>query len=294
MLHSMTGFGKATGTFNDKNFNVEIRSLNSKQADINLRLPSAYKQNEMELRKLLIDKLVRGKVSLTIEVEENTSKGNYCIDTALAKKYYKDIETLREETGLSDENILSTLLRLPEVMVQENQEEDAEAEAKEWEYIMQLVNRSVDNLIAFRKSEGGKLMSDLSRSVDQIGELLTKVEPFEKQRMINIKERLEKNLAEWIENDKVDRNRLEQELIYYIEKFDINEEKVRLRAHCAYFLETMNEGSPNGKKLGFISQEMGREINTLGSKANDAAIQRIVVQMKDELEKIKEQTLNIL
>lgn len=286
----MTGYGKAIETINQKKFTVEVRSVNSKQLDLNVKLPSLYREKEIELRNAVSEKMGRGKAEISLQCESNGEEKLTKIDVELAKRYYEDIELLSNEIGKSDESVLSILMRMPDVLKAEKTELDEE----EWNAIMQLTLKAVDAFDEFRNQEGAALEKDLKTRVASILSLLKQVEPFEEERLTTVKERIQKKLSEHLSKDDVDNNRFEQELIYYLEKFDITEEKVRLKAHCDYFLETLNSSAGQGKKLGFIGQEMGREINTLGSKANHSEMQKVVVQMKDELEKIKEQILNVL
>jgi len=287
----MTGYGKAECLLPDKKLTIEIRSLNSKQMDTNARLPSLYKEKELEIRQLISAGLERGKVecSFHYEIAENASSGT--INEAVVKAYYEQLYKIAGELGLpTSPELLSTVLRLPDTI----RTEKAGVEDEEWIKVQEALMQALEKVQKFRNQEGLSLERDLKERVEAISEKLGKVAPFEASRMDQIRERIGNNLEEFLKKDAVDENRFEQELIYYLEKLDISEEKVRLANHCKYFLETMQETAPVGKKLGFISQEMGREINTLGSKANQTEIQKLVVEMKDELERIKEQVLNIL
>jgi len=287
----MTGYGKAECLLPDKKLTIEIRSLNSKQMDTNARLPSLYKEKELEIRQLISAGLERGKVecSFHYEIAENASSGT--INEAVVKAYYEQLYKIAGELGLpTSPELLSTVLRLPDTI----RTEKAGVEDEEWIKVQEALMQALEQVQKFRNQEGLSLERDLKERVEAISEKLGKVAPFEASRMDQIRERIGNNLEEFLKKDAVDENRFEQELIYYLEKLDISEEKVRLANHCKYFLETMQETAPVGKKLGFISQEMGREINTLGSKANQTEIQKLVVEMKDELERIKEQVLNIL
>lgn len=290
MVRSMTGFGKSVLELPEKSISIEIRSLNSKQFDANLRLPGIYREKEAELRLLLSSGLERGKIELNINVDDNGESIHYNFNRVLAKQYYAEIETLASELGLhTDKEIINTLVRMPDVL----KAEQAELSAEEWKAILAAISDAIDKLNDFRKQEGHALEKDLMERVRIIEALLEEISPLEEKRIANMRARIMKHLDETLSQG-ADMNRFEQEIIYYLEKLDITEEKVRLKKHCQYFLETLSEENANGKKLGFISQEMGREINTLGSKANDADIQKKVVLMKDELEKIKEQLFNIL
>ncbi|MBX7094774.1 MAG: YicC family protein [Flavobacteriales bacterium] len=286
----MTGFGKATGAYGNRKISVEVRSLNSKQLDLNLRLPSMFKEKEMELKSKIATEVERGKVDVSIYYENFGEEKNYSINTALAESYYNDLRGLCDKLQLKEGEILSTLMRLPEVVSSERKEFDE----KEWSVIAELCQNAIENFKSFRKSEGEKLFEDLRGRVALIEKLLIDTEPFDKERMEGVRSRLDRSLQEYLGSENIDKNRFEQELIYYMERLDVSEEKVRLRSHCGYFVETMEKEHHQGRKLGFISQEMGREINTLGSKSNHAGMQKIVVLMKDELEKIKEQVLNVL
>ena len=287
----MTGYGKAECLLPDKKLTVEIRSLNSKQMDTNPRLPSLYKEKELEIRQLITSGLDRGKVecSLHYELSENAASGT--INEKVVKSYYQQLYKIAGELGLpTSPELLSTVLLMPDTI----RTEKAEIEDEEWLRLKDALLRALDQVKEFRNQEGLSLEKDMRQRVKSIAEKLGQVANYEAARMEQIRERIGNNLGEFLKKDAVDENRFEQELIYYIEKLDISEEKVRLANHCNYFLETMEELGPAGKKLGFISQEMGREINTLGSKANHTEIQKLVVEMKDELERIKEQVLNVL
>jgi uncharacterized protein (TIGR00255 family) len=288
MLKSMTGFGKSVIELNTRNLTVEIRTLNSKQLDINLRIPAELREKEPEIRALLSKKLLRGKVDFTIQQDNNSLESAPVINTSLAKYYYDRMSLLAKEVGQDDfSGFLPVILKFPDVLMQKQKE----TSHKEWLGILKGINDSVEKVDRFRVHEGVVLEKDFVYRVNKIVELLDTIEPFEKERESIVRNRLKKHIEEWTE---LDANRFEQEMIYYLEKFDITEEKVRLRKHCDYFLETLKTVDSQGKKLGFVTQEIGREINTIGSKANHAEIQKVVVLMKDELEKIKEQLFNIL
>lgn len=291
MIKSMTGFGKCAMELPDRSISVEIKSLNSKQFDANLRLPHIYRQKEGEIRTLLSTGLERGKVELNINLDQKGDINSFKINHDLAKQYYKEIKAISEELGIElNDHIVNTIIKMPEVMKVEQQELSEE----EWLGIRQAVLSAIESLNEFRSQEGAALEKDLIVRVGIIEKLLLEVAPLESIRIERLRARLLKQLEESFPAGTNDMNRFEQEVIYYLEKLDITEEKVRLKKHCEYFIESLAEEDSNGKKLGFISQEMGREINTLGSKANNADIQKIVVLMKDELEKIKEQLFNIL
>jgi len=283
----MTGYGKATGSFNGKKIVVEVRSLNSKNLDLFVRLAPLYKSKEIEIRKMVGEALDRGKTELNINIENTGSTANFVINKELAKLYYNDLKQIAEEVNEPQE-LLAMVMRMPEIYVNQT-EELTEEESKQLETLIQ---EALNKLIAFRQQEGKSLQEDLTTRIEEIRALLLRVPEFEQLRIDTIKERMRKGFED--NNVNIDENRFEQELIYYIEKLDVTEEKVRLENHLDYFLETINGGKSVGKKLGFIAQEIGREINTLGSKSYHVELQKIVVQMKDNLEKIKEQVLNTL
>ncbi len=287
----MTGYGKSVVVYKDKKINVEIKSLNSKTLDLSARVAPLYREKEMEIRQYVAKKLSRGKVDFALWTEKDTVIDATPINAALVEDYYKQLKAISAKTGIPEPtNWFSTLTRMPDVLTKTNVEELGD---EEWEVAKSAIKQAVDNLVAFRKQEGAALEKKFHEKVDNIENLLRSIEPYEKSRVPKIKETIIKGL-EQIPEVQYDKNRLEQELIYYIEKLDISEEKQRLANHLKYFRETMAEDQPNGKKLGFIAQEMGREINTTGSKSNQAEMQNIVVKMKDELEQIKEQVLNAL
>ena len=288
----MTGYGKAVVAYKEKKINVEVKSLNSKSLDLSARIAPLYREKEMEIRRLLAQKLERGKVDFSLWVEKESTVDATPINAALVENYYKQIKAISESTGIPEpEDWFTTLLRLPDVTTKTEVEV---LDEEEWEVAQQAINEAIDKLTDFRKQEGAALQKKFTEKIDNIANLLKSIEPFEKSRVPKIREKIIDGLKQIPEVD-YDKNRLEQELIYYIEKLDINEEKQRLTNHLKYFHETMKEsGHGVGKKLGFIAQEMGREINTTGSKSNQAEMQNIVVKMKDELEQIKEQVLNAL
>jgi uncharacterized protein (TIGR00255 family) len=286
----MTGYGKAEVLLPDKKVTIEIKSLNGKNSDTNVKSPMIYREKEIWIRKILQDTLKRGKIDCFISYEMNEGSTSSSINPIVFKAYFHQIEALKKELKLSDENIISTILRLPDTV----KAEKIDLDEKEWQKVEEGIFRALNELQQFRKQEGEVLAEEMKTRVQNILDLLASVDKFEKDRIEKLKYRIIKSLEELKLSETLDSNRLEQEMIYYLEKLDVSEEKSRLENHCRYFLESMEEDEEAGKKLSFISQEMGREINTLGSKANDSDIQRIVVQMKDELEKIKEQSLNIL
>lgn len=292
MIQSMTGYGKAVVTFKEKKINVEIKSLNSKALDLSTRIAPLYREKEMEIRQTVAKSLERGKVDFAIWIEKDAVVDAAPINTALVENYYKQIKAISEQTGIPEPtDWYATLLNLPDVTTKTDTEELTD---EEWTVASQVIGQAIDALVAFRKQEGAALQQKFNEKVDNIEHLLSQIEPYEKSRIEKKRQNIIKGL-EQIPSADYDKNRLEQELIYYIEKLDISEEKQRLTNHLKYFRETMNEeGHGVGKKLGFIAQEMGREINTTGSKSNQAEMQNIVVKMKDELEQIKEQVLNVL
>ena len=287
----MTGYGKSVVTFNEKKINVEIKSLNSKALDLSTRIAPLYREKEMEMRQMISKALVRGKVDFSIWIEKDASLDATPINSALVENYYHQIKDIAAKTGMPEpQDWFSILVRMPDVMSK------TEAEVltdEEWAVARGGVEQALQALVEFRKQEGAALYNKFSEKLDNIGSLLASIEPYEKSRVEKIRSRIVEGLKS-IPEIEYDKNRLEQELIYYIEKLDINEEKQRLANHLKYFRETMNDGIGQGKKLGFIAQEMGREINTTGSKSNQAEMQNIAVKMKDELEQIKEQVLNVL
>lgn len=292
MIQSMTGYGKATTELPDKKINVEIKSLNSKALDLSTRIAPAYREKEIEIRNEISKTLERGKVDFSLWVEKKDSaEGATPINQALVEGYYKQIMTISENLGIPvPADWFQTLLRMPDVMTKN---EITEVSEEEWEVVHATVAEAIAHLVDFRKQEGAALEKKFQEKIANIARLLESVTPYEKERVEKVKERITDALEKTLSVD-YDKNRLEQELIYYIEKLDVNEEKQRLGNHLKYFISTLESGNGQGKKLGFIAQEMGREINTLGSKSNHAEMQKIVVQMKDELEQIKEQVLNVM
>ncbi len=287
----MTGFGKEVIETPFRKVTVEIRTLNSKQFDLNLRTPQEFREKEATLRSLLSKQLQRGKIDFGMQSESTGSLSAPVINKELAKHYYNEMVLLAQEVGQTDfTGFLPVIVKMPDVLVQNQKETNPE----EWQQIYDGILRAIQKVDLFRKEEGAILGKDLVARISTIGNLLQKVTPYEAERPAIVKERIRKRLEDWGSDAEIDANRLEQEMIYYLEKFDITEEKVRLKKHLDYFMETLDSQQSPGKKLGFVTQEIGREINTLGSKANHAEIQKIVVLMKDELEKIKEQLFNIL
>lgn len=291
MIQSMTGYGKATVTFGDKKINVEIKSLNSKALDLSTRIAPLYREKEMEIRNRIAKTLERGKVDFSIWIEKDAGETATPINAALVENYYKQISSIAETYHIPVPNDwFATLLRMPDVLTRVEVQELAD---EEWEAASQAIDEALQHLTDFRKQEGAALEKKFIEKVNNIERFLHTLENYEKERVNKIRERITDALEKTVKVD-YDKNRLEQELIYYIEKLDINEEKQRLANHLNYFRETLAGGHGQGKKLGFIAQEMGREINTTGSKSNHAQMQNIVVQMKDELEQIKEQVLNVM
>lgn len=291
MIQSMTGFGKATATWEYKKINVEIKSLNSKALDLSTRIAPLYREREMEIRNLISKRLKRGKVDFSLWIEKDETAAATPINTTILRNYYEQIKQVADDVEIPlPSDWFSTLLRMPDVMSHVDVQELGD---EEWESVLQTINEAIDQLIDFRLQEGKALQDKFVNNVNTIGELMQNIEPYEKERIQKVRDRITEALEKSISVD-YDKNRLEQELIFYIEKLDINEEKQRLANHLNYFKQTLEEEGALGKKLGFISQEMGREINTTGSKSNHAEMQNIVVRMKDELEQIKEQVLNVL
>ncbi len=292
MIKSMTGFGKAEFEVGNKKITLEIKSLNSKQLDINTRIPALYREKDIEIRKLISEYLVRGKVDLAFYIENLGEETNAAINESIVKGYFRQMEKINADLNIPiSELTMQSILRLPDAVKMTYEQLDEE----EWKVIRGKLIDALNMVNVFRGQEGDALEIDVRNNIDGIMALLKDVEPYEGQRIETVKARLKDNMDELQLNGNFDKNRFEQELIYYLEKLDINEEKVRLLNHCQYFLETLHEDSTDsGRKLGFIAQEIGREVNTLGSKANESNIQKIVVKMKDNLERIKEQVLNVL
>ncbi|HPA12446.1 MAG TPA: YicC family protein [Bacteroidales bacterium] len=292
MIRSMTGYGKAEESISGRKYIAEVKTINSKQFDPLVRLPTNLKHRELDIRSLLAAMLERGKIDFTLSIEGSDRQEEMVLNKPLLKKYYQELVLLENELEIKRENPfgLDSLLQLPNVFELQNDISDEEI----WDDLLEIVQKAIADCDTMRIAEGTNLKSDFIARTDMILDLIEQIEPFENERILKIREKLQKEINENVAADKIDQNRMEQEIIFYIEKMDITEEKVRLKNHCDYFLQTLKEDGPVGKKLGFIVQEIGREINTLGAKANDWNIQRIVVLMKDELEKIKEQLFNIL
>ena len=286
MIQSMTGFGKSTLLLTQKKITFEIKSLNSKTLDLNTRSPQAYREKELQIRKQIADTLERGKIDLTLTIENTSDKNSTIINADIVKGYINQMLQIIPNADTTE--LLKMAVRMPEALVIPTEE----IQEEEYKQIENIIQQALAELKQFRIQEGKNLQKDFELRIENIKKLLVEIEKLDPERLLSIRERLEKSVAEIAE--RVDENRFEQELIFYFEKLDITEEKVRLSNHLNYFLETLNESQSNGRKLGFIAQEMGREINTLGSKASHAGMQQIVVLMKNELEKIKEQVLNIL
>jgi len=296
MIQSMTGFGKAQLDFKQSIVNIEIRSLNSKYLDLNIKMPQVYREQELELKKYLTQKLVRGKIEVSIQ-SDSFNSSRFTINTKKIKEYHQEILKLKKDLNLKNSSwnfmrkssdILPSLLKLPEAVIKREEK----ASQDDWNEVFDGVKIAIDELIKYRNNEGKDLEKDISRRINHLSKLLEEIIPLSKERI----EKIKTNLRQKLEQSEVqfDANRFEQELIFYLEKQDITEEIVRLKSHLSYFLETIETSSPNGKKLGFICQEIGREINTIGSKSSNSVMQKLVVNMKDELEKIKEQLLNIV
>jgi len=287
----MTGYGKAVVVYKDKKINAEVKSLNSKQLDLQTRIAPLYREKEMEIRQTIASVIERGKVDFSLWIEKDTGVDPTPVNAALVENYYHQLKDIAVKTGIPEpQDWMYTLTRMPDVLTRTDQEVLTD---EEWAAARQAVNQAIEALVSFRKQEGAALEQKFAEKIDNIERLLAEIEVYEKQRVEKIRQRIVDGLQQ-IPGVDYDKNRLEQELIYYIEKLDISEEKQRLTNHLRYFRETMRDGHGQGKKLGFIAQEMGREINTTGSKSNLAEMQNIVVQMKDELEQIKEQVLNAL
>lgn len=289
MIYSMTGYGKCSKEVNGKKLTIEVRTLNSKGLDVNLKTPSMYREKENELRNLISQKLDRGKIDFWLNQEDLGESTSVKIDAALVKSYYNQLKQIGSDLK-TETDWMQIIFRMQDVV----KPADMEITEKEWSGIAAVAVEALDNCMNFRRSEGEQLQIALAEHIKNIEKLMVDVAPYETDRVVRLKERLLKNLDDSLKDGKIDKDRFEQEIIFYLEKLDITEEKTRLKSHLEYFVETMKAEGFNGRKLNFIGQEMGREINTLGSKANDSNIQKLVVLMKDELEKIKEQVLNVL
>lgn len=292
MVKSMTGFGKTTVENGNKKIIIEIKSLNSKQLDLNLRLPNLYKEKEMEIRSMVKEKLDRGKVDMNIYFDNSESDKDVSINRAVVVQYFNQALDVATQLGVEpDKNeLLQTVMRFPDTL----QVKSEELDEQEWQCLQAGIVKALEEIDKFRIQEGKALIKDINHRIELIQHLSDEVPQFEAKRVEVIRQKLQEKINEWTDVKNVDQNRLEQEIIYYLEKLDITEEKVRLTNHCKYFLETVEKEATPGRKIGFIAQEIGREINTMGSKANDHDIQKLVIRMKDELEKIKEQSLNVL
>ena len=287
----MTGYGRAECDLSNMIYTIEIKSLNSKQLDTSVRVPVLLREKELEIRSILNKELQRGKIEFGIYQEVKEGAAGYSINLPVVKEYINQLRKISGEVGMEEsERILQVAMRLPDAM--KSQKEVLSDE--DWDLVRQSIREALDELVSFRTQEGRATQDDMSLRFHSILARLNQIEPFEEERIARVRNRILTALEELKKDIKADQNRLEQEMILYLEKMDITEEKVRLKNHCKYFMETLKDEASSGKKLGFISQEMGREINTLGSKASDSEIQRLVVEMKDELEKIKEQVLNVL
>ncbi len=291
MIQSMTGYGKAQSSYQNKQITIEIKSLNSKQCDINFKLPYKLKEKELLLRNMITDRLKRGKISCVITYEITDEEQAATINTPVVKSYIRQIKRFSEDMKINfDSELLRTALTMPEAF----EKEEEELTEEEWQFVQENMEEALSQCVEFRKQEGAAIAKDFKSRINLLSENINSIDPLEDKRIETIKDRLKERLNE-IKNDfEIDQNRFDQEVVYYLEKMDITEEKVRLKNHIDYFLEMLETGEVVGKKLNFILQEMVREINTMGSKANDSEIQKIVVQMKDEVEKIREQVMNVL
>ena len=290
MIHSMTGYGKAEGVIGNKKITIQLKSLNSKQADVSVKVPSLFKDQELVLRKEIAKDLQRGKIEMYLSYEANEKENSYEIDEVVFQRYYNQLSLLNGKFKLDNSNLTATILKMPEIL---KAREESVNESND-NAVLTLLKEALVEINSFRADEGKTLELDLTDHINKIESLLAEALKYEDERTETVRTRILSNLEDAQQKDNVDMDRFEQEMIFYMEKYDISEEKVRLKAHCNYFKKTMAEEQGQGKKLGFISQEIGREVNTLGSKSNHAQMQKLVVQMKDQLEKIKEQVLNVL
>ncbi len=285
----MTGYGRATNTYDSKVIIAEVRSLNSKFTDMRVKIPSNFRDKEHQMRRLISERIERGKIDMTIEVKSMQGDEGFGLNVPLFKRYYKELSALSDEMDMPKDGLMAAILRIPNVIMTEEGDVDEE----EWNTVERTLAEALENFDNFRKAEGAVIEEDLRLRVRNIGSALALVDPFEQERILLLKNRMRQNLEEFMNKENIDENRFEQEVIFYLEKIDITEEKVRLEQHCNYFLEQLATNvTSKGRTLSFISQEMGREINTLGAKAYSADIQKLVVKMKDDLEKIKEQVAN--
>ncbi len=290
MIRSMTGYGKAEAVVSNRKYSVEIRSLNSKQFDLNARIPAIFREKEMQLRKLLRSRVVRGKCDFFLSYETDASESKHEINIDLVQSYISQLENIALASGQQADNLLAIAIKMPDALQHPKEELDEDV----WSKVQAIVEEALDAFDNFREVEGGSIEKDFKAGISIISEESKNLDPLLEARLNRIRTRIKNNLEEVIDRAKIDENRFEQEVLFYIEKTDVAEERSRLAAHCEHFEDVLKNGIGQGKKFGFIAQEIGREINTLGSKANDADIQRLVVRMKDELEKIKEQVLNVL
>ncbi len=292
MLLSMTGYGRATSTFSDKSITIEVRALNSKMTDIRFKMPFNYKEKEIELRRILTEQAERGKIDVSINIRSLSGEDDFALNHELFKKYYKELKGLTAELNMPSDDLLSAILRLPNIVGTD--EEGVQDD--EWEISHKTLLEALEDFKKFRLTEGGAMERDLHDRIANILQLLQDIVPHEKERIVKLRQRLRQNLDEFLGKENIDENRFEQEVLFYLEKIDVTEEKVRLEQHCRYFVDTLKDkkNTSKGRTLNFITQEIGREINTLGSKAYSSDIQHLVVQMKDELEKIKELVANLV
>lgn len=292
MLLSMTGYGRASRTFADRSITIEVRALNSKMTDIRFKMPFNYKEKEIELRRILTEHAERGKIDVSINIKSLSGEDDFALNHELFKKYYKELKGLTSELNMPADDLLSAILRLPNIV---GTDEEGVPE-EEWDIALKTLLDALEEFKKFRHTEGGAMEKDLYDRIANILQLLKDIAPHEKERIVKLRQRLRQNLEEFLGKENVDENRFEQEVLFYLEKIDVTEEKVRLEQHCRYFVETLKDkkNTSKGRTLNFISQEIGREINTLGSKAYSSDIQHLVVQMKDELEKIKELVANLV
>lgn len=292
MLLSMTGYGRATSTFSDKSITIEVRALNSKMTDIRFKMPFNYKEKEIELRRILTEQAERGKIDVSINIRSLSGEDDFALNHELFKKYYKELKGLTAELNMPADDLLSAILRLPNIVGTD--EEGVQDD--EWEISHKTLLEALEDFKKFRLTEGGAMERDLHDRIANILQLLQDIVPHEKERIVKLRQRLRQNLDEFLGKENIDENRFEQEVLFYLEKIDVTEEKVRLEQHCRYFVDTLKDkkNTSKGRTLNFITQEIGREINTLGSKAYSSDIQHLVVQMKDELEKIKELVANLV
>ncbi len=291
MLLSMTGYGKATETYKGKSYTIDVKTLNGKVSDLRLKSPTYLRSKEIELRKIILSQVLRGKIDCNITAQDSDSDSDYKLNIPLVESYLEQLSQLTDKHDLANQDLLQTIIRIPNIV----QPNDAEVSDDEWSFILDLLNKAIAELDSFRSKEGSSLFKDLSDRVESIEQELANVASHEAKRKEELVARIKKSIQDNLQNEQIDENRMEQEIIYYLEKLDVHEEKVRLAQHCKYFMDTLqNKNKNKGKKLNFISQEMGREINTLGSKAQYSPLQQVVVQMKVELDQIKEQLANVL